>query len=48
MQFKDKHQRNGEKFNGKCEDRFFCEVALMGRQPKAETLHRMLYNVALE
>lgn len=47
-EFRDKHQRNGEKTDGMCEDRFFCDVALMGRQPKAAALHRMLYNVALE
>lgn len=47
-QFREKHQRNGQKYSGKCEERFFCEVAMMGRLPKAEALHRMLYNVALE
>jgi hypothetical protein len=47
-EFRDKHQRNGEKTDGMCEDRFFCDVALSGREPKADALHRMLYNVALE
>lgn len=47
-EFRDKHQRNGEKIDGVCEDRFFCDVALSGRLPKADSLHRMLYNVALE
>jgi hypothetical protein len=48
MQFRDKHQRNGEKLDGMCEDRFFCEIALSGRLPNADALHRMLYHVALE
>jgi hypothetical protein len=48
MQYRDKHQRHGEKLDGTCEDRFFCEIAMMGRMPKADALHRMLYNVALE
>lgn len=48
MQFRDKQKRNGEKFDGMCEDRFFCEIALMGRQPNADAVHRMLYHVALE
>lgn len=47
-QFRDKHQRDDEKLDGMCEDRFFCEMALLGRQPNADALHRMLYNVALE
>lgn len=47
-EFRDKHQRNGEKIDGVCEDRFFCDVALSGRLPKADAVHRTLYNVALE
>lgn len=48
MQYRDKQHRNGDELDGMCEDRFFCEIALMGRLPKADTLHRTLYDVALE
>lgn len=48
MQFRDRHQQNGEKLDGMCEDRFFCEIAMMGRLQNADALHRMLYHVALE
>lgn len=48
MQFREKQLRSGEKLDGMCEDRFFCEIALIGRQPSADTLHRTLYAVALE
>lgn len=48
MQFRDKQHRNGDKLDGTCEDRFFCEVAMMGRLPNTDELHRTLYNVALE
>lgn len=47
-QFQDKHRQLGEKLDGSCEDRFFCEIALMGRQSDAAEVHRMLYHVALE
>ena len=47
-EFRDKHQRKGGKVDGVCEDRFFCDVALSGREPKADAVHRTLYNVALE
>lgn len=47
-EFRDKHQQNGETTDGMCEDRFFCDFALMGRMPKADAIHKMLYNVALE
>lgn len=46
MQFQEKHP--GETLDGTCEDRFFCEVALIGRNSNADALHRMLYNVAME
>lgn len=48
MQFRHKQQQEGGKLDGACEDLFFCEVALLGRQPNADAIHRMLYNVALE
>lgn len=48
MQFRDKQHQNGEKLDGMCEDRFFCEIALLGRQPNADVLHQTLYTVALE
>jgi hypothetical protein len=33
---------------GVCEDRFFCEMALMGTQPNANIMHKMMYKVAME
>ncbi|CRL03917.1 CLUMA_CG017038, isoform A [Clunio marinus] len=48
LEFKKKYQQNGEKLEGTCEDRFFCEVALQGRKVKADPMHRMLFNIALE
>lgn len=48
MQFQDKQLQSGEKLDGSCEDRFFCEVALIGKQPTADALHQTLYHIALE
>jgi hypothetical protein len=45
-QFREKH--GSTKNNKECEDRFFCEVALMGAKPNSNLMHKMLYNVALE
>jgi hypothetical protein len=44
MQYRER-RGNGD---GVCEDRFFCEMALMGAQPSANLMHRTLYKVALE
>lgn len=38
----------GINLDGKCEDRFFCEIALMGARPGASRMHKTLYYVALE
>lgn len=46
MQFKERHR--GHRMDAKCEDRFFCEVALMGAKPNASRMHKTLYHVALE
>ena len=36
------------KIDSTCEDRFFCEMALLGADPNAEMIHRTLYKVAIE
>ncbi|KAL7018201.1 hypothetical protein ACKWTF_010665 [Chironomus riparius] len=40
-------EKNG-KIDGTCEDRLFCEMALIGADPDAELTHRTLYKVAIE
>lgn len=37
-----------DKIDSTCEDRFFCEIALMGADPNADLMHRTLYKVAIE
>lgn len=34
--------------NDTCEDKFFCELALLGADENAELMHRTLYKVAIE
>ncbi|KAG5672171.1 hypothetical protein PVAND_002322 [Polypedilum vanderplanki] len=44
MQYRERR----ENIDGICEDRFFCEMALMGAHPNANMMHRTMYKVAIE
>jgi hypothetical protein len=46
MQYREKHR--GQRTDGMCEDKFFCEIALMGAKKGASRMHKTLYHVALE
>ena len=41
-------EKHGNINNGPCEDRFFCEIALMGSLPNADVNLQTLYKVAIE
>jgi len=42
------HREKHGKIDSTCEDRLFCEMALLGVDPDAEVMYRTLYKVAIE
>ncbi|CRL03913.1 CLUMA_CG017034, isoform A [Clunio marinus] len=47
LELRRKYQRTGQKLDGLCEDRFFCDFALKGRNVNSGALNKMLFNIAL-